>query len=322
MNFHGNLVDLLIIAFIIFYVWEGYGRGFISLCLEFVSFVGGFILALKFYSFIAKILVANFSLSQGLANAIGFLAFGIILEQCLFFLGNKLVEKIPREWKIHKLNHILSLFPLLGNAVIIIAFLLSLLLAFPVEPNIKKTIAESQFASPIVLNTQQVEKILGNVFGEAINDTFNFLTIQPISKDRISLNFTQTKIIIDEKSEAEILDRVNKERRDVGLDELQVSTKLRDLARVYGQDMFARGYFSHYNPEGESPFNRMDEANIVYQIAGENLAFAPNATIAHQGLMDSPGHKANILSPDFKIVGIGVIDGGIYGKMFVQEFTN
>ena len=86
--------------------------------------------------------------------------------------------------------------------------------------------------------------------------------------------------------------------------------------------MFEKGFFSHYNLQGESPFDRMDKAGISYVAAGENLALTPTVAIAHQGLMDSPGHRANILSPDFGRIGIGVIDGGIYGKMFVQEFTN
>ena len=84
----------------------------------------------------------------------------------------------------------------------------------------------------------------------------------------------------------------------------------------------SQGYFSHYNPEGESPFDRMEKAEINYLAAGENLALAPTVTLSHQGLMNSPGHKANILSPDYGKIGIGVIDGGIYGKMFVQEFTD
>ncbi|KKR88441.1 MAG: SCP-like protein extracellular [Candidatus Gottesmanbacteria bacterium GW2011_GWA2_41_12] len=66
----------------------------------------------------------------------------------------------------------------------------------------------------------------------------------------------------------------------------------------------------------------MKNAGIFYTEAGENLAFAPNVNIAHAGLMNSPGHRANILSPDFGKVGIGVIDGGIYGEMFVQKFTD
>ena len=66
----------------------------------------------------------------------------------------------------------------------------------------------------------------------------------------------------------------------------------------------------------------MTEANIVFTYAGENLALAPSVDLAMKGLMQSPGHKANILSTNFHRVGVGVIDGGIYGEMFCQEFTD
>jgi uncharacterized protein YkwD len=66
----------------------------------------------------------------------------------------------------------------------------------------------------------------------------------------------------------------------------------------------------------------MDKANIKYMLAGENLALAPDVEIAHNGLMNSPGHRANILNSDYGKVGIGCMDGGMYGKMFSQEFTN
>ena len=86
--------------------------------------------------------------------------------------------------------------------------------------------------------------------------------------------------------------------------------------------MFARGYFSHYTPEGLSPFDRMAQTDVSYTYAGENLALAPNVTVAMQGLMQSPGHRANILFPNFGKLGVGVIDGGIYGQMYCQEFTD
>ena len=86
--------------------------------------------------------------------------------------------------------------------------------------------------------------------------------------------------------------------------------------------MLKKGYFSHYTPEGLSPFDRMEKVGIVYLAAGENLALSPNADLAMQGLMNSEGHKANILSKDFGKVGIGAIDGGVYGQMYCQEFTD
>jgi uncharacterized protein YkwD len=76
------------------------------------------------------------------------------------------------------------------------------------------------------------------------------------------------------------------------------------------------------NPDGKDPFARMEDAGIKFLVAGENLALAPNVDLAHEGLMNSPGHRANILTAEFGKVGIGCIDGGQYGKMFSQEFTD
>jgi uncharacterized protein YkwD len=115
---------------------------------------------------------------------------------------------------------------------------------------------------------------------------------------------------------------VNNERTSRSLAALAFSDNLAAVARAHCSDMLKRGYFSHYTPEGLSPFDRMTEANIIFNNAGENLALAPNVDLAMKGLMQSPGHKANILSTNFHRIGVGVIDGGIYGEMFCQEFTD
>jgi uncharacterized protein YkwD len=86
--------------------------------------------------------------------------------------------------------------------------------------------------------------------------------------------------------------------------------------------MFAKGYFSHVNLEGESPSDRITKAKVRFLTAGENLAYAHTLTIAHNGLMNSPGHRANILHKDYGRVGIGILDGGIYGLMVTQNFRN
>ena len=86
--------------------------------------------------------------------------------------------------------------------------------------------------------------------------------------------------------------------------------------------MFKRGYFSHSTPEGASPFDRMVQNDINFNYAGENLALASSVDLAMKGLMQSEGHRANILSLNFHRAGIGVIDGGVYGDMFCLEFTD
>jgi uncharacterized protein YkwD len=119
-----------------------------------------------------------------------------------------------------------------------------------------------------------------------------------------------------------MFEMVNSERTSRDINALVFDNSLTGVARAHCRDMLERGYFSHYTPENLSPFDRMDKADISYSFAGENLAFAPDVTLAMGGLMQSPGHKENILSQNFGRIGIGVIDAGVYGEMFCQEFSD
>lgn len=114
---------------------------------------------------------------------------------------------------------------------------------------------------------------------------------------------------------------VNQERARAGLPPLQLDLDLVRLARSKSEDMVRLGYFGHFSPTYGSPFAMMERAGIAYRYAGENLAGAPTVEIAHRALMASPGHRANILSPHFTHVGIGVVQGGPYGRMFTQMFV-
>jgi uncharacterized protein YkwD len=94
------------------------------------------------------------------------------------------------------------------------------------------------------------------------------------------------------------------------------------VARAHSKDMFAKGFFAHVNVEGKDPFDRMRAGGVKFRTAGENLALARTLQQAHNGLMNSPGHRANILQPRFGRLGIGILDGGIYGLMVTQNFRN
>jgi uncharacterized protein YkwD len=117
-----------------------------------------------------------------------------------------------------------------------------------------------------------------------------------------------------------MLELVNKERAKEGLKPLKADPELSRVARAHSRDMFIRGYFAHENPDGMDPFDRMKKANVRFRVAGENLALAQTLDIAHINLMNSPGHRANIMNPAFGRLGIGVLDGGFYGLMISQEF--
>lgn len=92
-----------------------------------------------------------------------------------------------------------------------------------------------------------------------------------------------------------------------GLNFLTWNEVVKDTARKHSADMAKNNYFNHTNLRGESPFDRMKADNIRFSTAGENLATGQLSSIfAHEGLMNSLGHRENILQKDFRELGVGV----------------
>ncbi len=332
VNFNFNWLDFIIILVFLFYAIEGIESGFINALFDLVNFILSFVFAIKLYSMVGAFLFVNFSIPQGFANAIGFFIVAVMVEIIL----SKVLVRMLRLWAknlsmqknikqlsfLHRANHALGIVTGMLSAYILLSFFLTAIISFPMSPFVKQAISSSQISSVLVENAQGFEINIQQVFGGAVSETINFFTIEPGSNESINLKFTTKDIHVDESAENSMIDLVNKEREKRELLPLQSDIALTNVARQHSEDMFKRGYFSHYTPEGLSPFDRMAIANIFYTFAGENLALAPNTELAMQGLMSSPGHRANILSPQFRRVGIGVIDGGIYGEMFSQEFTD
>ncbi|HRN69549.1 MAG TPA: CAP domain-containing protein, partial [Candidatus Woesebacteria bacterium] len=270
----------------------------------------------------ANILIAQFNLPHGIANALGFFIMAFVGEVLLFALSVILFRFVHPKILDAPINKRLSFIPALASALILTAFFLTAVLVLPVRPNIKQSVTKSRIGNFLTSQTMGLERSINNVFGGAIQEALAFMTVKPQSDETVNLNFTTTDYKEDLESERTMLQLLNSERQKEGLPVLKANESLRKVARAHCSDMFTRGYFSHYTPDGLSPFDRMDKAQIEYRAAGENLAYAPNVEIAHQGLMDSPGHRANILSDKYGQVGIGVMDAGIYGKMFCQVFSN
>ncbi|WP_416730724.1 CAP domain-containing protein [Fictibacillus sp. JL2B1089] len=120
--------------------------------------------------------------------------------------------------------------------------------------------------------------------------------------------------------EQQMLDLVNQEREKQGLPALKADPELTKVARVKAKDMIDNNYFDHNSPTYGSPFDMMKKFGVEYNTAGENLAGNSSVDGAHTSLMNSQGHRENILKSEYTSVGIGVVDGGQYGKMFVQMF--
>ncbi len=141
----------------------------------------------------------------------------------------------------------------------------------------------------------------------------------PVPKPAPSPTPSSAGVAADEQKALALL---NADRATHGLPPVRSNAKLAALAGDYAQDMINRNFFAHNNPEGQTPFDRMRQRGISFGYAGENLAINTSVAGAEQALMNSPGHRANILNSHYTQVGIGVRysrSGSVY---VVQEFTD
>jgi uncharacterized protein YkwD/uncharacterized membrane protein required for colicin V production len=323
-----NWLDILILIILLFYAFEGFSLGFLLATIDFVSFILSFILGIALYSKIASIIVTTFKISQGFANAIGFFLGAAFFEILLnFFLktfvaGVPFLNKEPKNSNLKFLSQLLGIVPGVLSGLVLCSFILSLIVTLPFSVFLKHSVSNSKIGNVLVANTQSFSKNWNGIFGGAVNDALSFLTVEPQSNQTVDLHFKVSNTTVDNQAEQQMFKLVNNERNSRGIDVLAYDKSLSQVGRNHCRDMFKRGYFSHYTPEGASPFDRMITSQISFNYAGENLALAPNVSLAMNGLMESPGHKANILSANFRKMGIGVIDGGVYGQMYCQEFTD
>ena len=128
---------------------------------------------------------------------------------------------------------------------------------------------------------------------------------------------------VDSVGEARMLELVNQERQKAGVPPLTLYKELRKVARLKSEDMLVNNYFDHYSEKYRSPFDMMRDFGIQYWFAGENIAKASSVDRAHNSLMNSTGHRDNILNPKYDHVGIGIIkscDGAYFvTQMFIER---
>lgn len=119
---------------------------------------------------------------------------------------------------------------------------------------------------------------------------------------------------------AQVVALVNKERADAGCGPLTEDPQLNQAALGHSEDMDARDFFDHTNPDGADPGQRITAAGYTWSTYGENIAQGqqtPEAVM--DSWMNSPGHRANILNCSFKDIGVGIHEGA-GGPWWTQNF--
>ncbi|WP_329401934.1 CAP domain-containing protein [Streptomyces melanogenes] len=141
---------------------------------------------------------------------------------------------------------------------------------------------------------------------------------------------TKAKVVVPEQRQikaptaeqaaaATIVSLVNQQRAQAGCSPVRADASLAALATAFSDDMAARGFFDHTDPDGKSPWDRAAKAGVG-NLGGENIARGQaDAKAVMEAWMNSPGHRANILNCDYKTLGVGVHFGD-GGPWWTQDF--
>ena len=316
------LVDVAILAFILFGLWRGYREGVFAASANLIGLILSLLIAFWLYQPLADWLLSIWSIPIGLMRIFAFLFIAFVMDGAITALVLVGSNRFGSHTLQSPLAHQLGTIPGGINALLTISYLIAIVTSLPIEHPIKTSVTGSTLAKPLIGLVEQTGLPVSELVTPALSDLSQLFTVEPGSDEMVDLGFSVANPQVAASAEEAMLELVNKERIKVGIRPVVMDDSLRELARAHSFDMYQRGYFSHYTPEGKDPFDRMEEHNITYLAAGENLALAPTVDMAHTGLMNSPGHRKNILDPKYHKIGIGAYQDPRYGIMFSQEFTN
>jgi uncharacterized protein YkwD len=124
--------------------------------------------------------------------------------------------------------------------------------------------------------------------------------------------------------ERDLVAAVNGVRRNKGLSVLTFDEELAAVARDHSEDMSQRDYFSHFSPEGLSPRDRVEKNGVAFRRMGENLQMSRGDRDPVKGAVDSwmrsRGHRKTMLTPEFRLTGVGAARGTDGAFYFTQLF--
>lgn len=319
-----NWIDWLIILFILIALVDGYIRGFLLQFIELTAFTLAIILGLLWYRGLADWLIQSSGMSALIAKPVAFLGIWLAIDIGFSAFLRFGYRRLPKIFTTSWWNRTAGFLPAFIKSVAYLGLALTILLSLPFSSVIKAPIEQSVLSRLVVSRTNFLIHALERSLGGSITQTFNFLTTPgEVSEQPTEVTpVPPESLAVEPELEQRMLVLLNEERTKAGLGSLTMDDELRPVARAHSRDMWVRGFFDHINPDGQDPFHRMEAAGVEFLNAGENLALAPSVEIGHYGLMRSPSHRDNILSPDFSRVGIGIISAGVDGLMITQNFRN
>ena len=319
-----NPVDVAVLMLVGVAIWIGYRSGFVATMYSLATWVLAAAAAIAFTGPASGLLETLAHVPKPLASSLGFVVVIVAVETLFTFTGRLAIRPIValiRRSPVNVPERALGIVPSVVRTLFVLAVAVTALVSLPVGSDVKAAVETSRFgravSAQVAASQPQLQALSAQLGGVP-------LLVTKIGEDETEkLDLPDgLQLAADPVAERQLFDLVNEERTQRGLAALVLDVRLVPVARAHSEEMFRLKYFSHQSPTSGSPFDRLKAAGITYSRAGENLAYAQSVAVAHQGLMESPGHRENILRAEWKRIGIGVISAGAYGKMVTQLFLS
>lgn len=290
--------DTALVLFILIQMMLGIRQGLVLSLASLLTLTVSAGLALFGGPWLAARLSPQIAGPQSLLALVLALLLGLFASPMMAMVLTRLMAKLPSTPRFRRVDRALGIASGALRGVLVAALLVGLYTTLTAKIPAPDTLSGALFRAterPIEALTHHVQR------------EFPSLVITPGGWELVTEAASASETLPPDKLAQEMLDMVNKERRERGLTELRWDGKLAAVGLAHSKDMLARNYFAHEDPEGRSATYRAGKAGINYTILGENLAFAKTLPQAHRGLMNSPGHRENILRPEFRRLGIGIV---------------
>jgi len=321
------MIDALLVGLLVFLAVRGWYRGLVREALDLAGLVAGAVLAFRFGPLLGGVIAAMAGISADAGRLVGGLVVLVATGVGAAFLARAVGPRVGRPG--------INLIDRAGGAALaaswgasLLLVLLSLLLVLPLPAPVGRHLEASVISRALTAPDGVPQAVFRSLSGDRIIPALLRLreavgARQVIVEDDevVALPAVAAEDLRPDSGAATaVFDLLNRARIDAGQDPLAWSPALSEVALGHALEMYVEGYFSHRSPVTGTVGGRLEAAGIAYSVAGENLALAATTGQVHDGLMGSPGHRENILLPEFRRVGVAVVAGPL-GLMTVQVFT-
>ena len=302
-----NPIDAAVLALVVVAAWYGYQSGFVATMYGLASWIVALAAAVTLEGPATTVVVKIAALPAPLAATIGFVL-TIILAEALLSVGGHVairpVVSLIRRSPFGAADKILGALPGGLRSLLIVAVAVLAIETLPIASEVKAAVETSGTGRAVNAQLARFQPELESFTGRLGGAPILVTRVGEDQTERLDLP-DAIDLAPDAVAERQLFDLVNEERTQRGIAALEWDDRLVPVARSHSEEMLMLKYFSHDSPVAGSPFDRIKGAGIPYSRAGENLAYAQSIAVAHRALMDSPGHRENILRPEFTHMGIG-----------------